>query len=194
MMVANPDEITGINEPEQVSESDKNAKKHDTDSETTTNGTEAPTQEPRQQNNGYRVFTPRNNENASNTDNRNQPQHRTNEPRVFGRKVDESFGAFFPHAAGKSFTPRSQREREEAAAAAATAPIIIREPQPDKTQPEPKGKKGKERPATASKTAGPYSSCLQFQRIPASRRSFGNNAGRLRISSFKRLQLPGVTR
>lgn len=145
MMVANPDEITGINEPEQVSESDKNAKKHDTDSETTTNGTEAPTQEPRQQNNGYRVFTPRNNENASNTDNRNQPQHRTNEPRVFGRKVDESFGAFFPHAAGKSFTPRSQREREEAAAAAATAPIIIREPQPDKTQPEPKGKKGKKK-------------------------------------------------
>ena len=36
MMVANPDEITGINEPEQVSESDKNAKKHDTDTGTET--------------------------------------------------------------------------------------------------------------------------------------------------------------
>lgn len=77
----------------------------------------------------------------------NMPQQnrRQNGPRVFGRKVDESFGAFFPHASGKSFTPRSQREREEAAAAAAAAPIIIREPQAEKAQQEPKGKKAKKK-------------------------------------------------
>lgn len=78
-----------------------------------------------------KVFTPRaNNGNA---------------PRVFGRKVDESFGAFFPHAAGKSFTPRSQREREQAAVAAAAAPIIIREPSADAQIQEPKGKKAKKK-------------------------------------------------
>ena len=80
------------------------------------------------------------------TENNPQQQNRRpNNPRVFGRKVDESFGAFFPHASGKSFTPRSQREREEAAVAAASAPIIIREPQADKVQQEPKGKKAKKK-------------------------------------------------
>ena len=73
-----------------------------------------------------------------------QPQkQQANGPKVFGRKVDESFGAFFPRTAGKSFTPRSQREREEAAAAAAAAPIIIREPEPQPAMPEPKSKKAK---------------------------------------------------
>lgn len=66
----------------------------------------------------------------------NQPEQQ-GRPKVFGRKVDESFGTFFPHAAGKSFTPRSQREREEAAAAAAAAPIMIREPQAEKPQAQP---------------------------------------------------------
>ncbi|MBD5226127.1 MAG: transcription termination factor Rho [Bacteroidales bacterium] len=83
-----------------------------------------------------KVFTPRNN---------NNNEQRQNGPRVFGRKVDESFGAFFPHAAGKSFTPRSQREREQAAIAAASAPIIIREPSAEAQQPEPKGKKAKKK-------------------------------------------------
>lgn len=91
-----------------------------------------------------RVFTPRNNNNSDNTDN-NAPSDRPNGPKVFGRKVDESFGAFFPHAAGKSFTPRSQRERREAQAAAAASPIIIREPQAENQQPEPKGKKSKKK-------------------------------------------------
>lgn len=83
-----------------------------------------------------KVFTPRNN---------NGGEQRQNGPRVFGRKVDESFGTFFPHAAGKSFTPRSQREREQAAYAAAAAPIIIREPSAEAQQPEPKGKKAKKK-------------------------------------------------
>ena len=80
----------------------------------------------------------------------NQPRQ-TNGPRVFGRKVDESFGAFFPHAAGKSFTPRSQKEREAAAAVAAAAPIIIREPQAQKQVAEPKSKKAKKKERMAAK-------------------------------------------
>lgn len=82
-----------------------------------------------------KVFTPRNNNNNNNG----------NGPKVFGRKVDESFGAFFPHAAGKSFTPRSQREREQANQAALSAPIIIQEPTANAQQNEPKGKKGKKK-------------------------------------------------
>ena len=62
-----------------------------------------------------KVFTPRNNNNNNNG----------NGPKVFGRKVDESFGAFFPHAAGKSFTPRSQRERDLANKADISDDIII---------------------------------------------------------------------
>lgn len=80
----------------------------------------------------------------------NQPRQ-GNGPRVFGRKVDESFGAFFPHAAGKSFTPRSQKEREAAAAVAAAAPIIIREPQAQKQIVEPKSKKAKKKDRMAAK-------------------------------------------
>lgn len=91
-----------------------------------------------------RVFTPRNNSNGE-TPESNPTADRPNGPKVFGRKVDESFGAFFPHAAGKSFTPRSQRERREAQAAAAASPIIIREPQAENQQPEPKGKKAKKK-------------------------------------------------
>ncbi len=82
-----------------------------------------------------KVFTPRNNNNNNNG----------NGPKVFGRKVDESFGAFFPHAAGKSFTPRSQREREQANQAAFSAPIIIQEPTANAQQNEPKGQKGKKK-------------------------------------------------
>ena len=81
-----------------------------------------------------KVFTPRNGNNNGNS------------PKVFGRKVDESFGAFFPHAAGKSFTPRSQREREQAAQQPiSAAPIIIQDPAPNTQVPEPKGKKGKKK-------------------------------------------------
>ena len=83
----------------------------------------------------------------------NQPEQQ-GRPKVFGRKVDESFGTFFPHAAGKSFTPRSQREREEAAAAAAAAPIMIREPQAEKPQAQPaKSKKAKKKEMLAQKQA-----------------------------------------
>lgn len=93
-----------------------------------------------------------------------QQFQRQNGPRVFGRKVDESFGAFFPHAAGKSFTPRSQREREEAAAAAAAAPIIIREPQAEKAQPEQKNKKNKkkERQQQMQKNQAPAAPSYSF--------------------------------
>ena len=90
---------------------------------------------------GPRVFTPRNAPQVEGQANVNQQRG----PKVFGRKVDESFGAFFPHAAGKSFTPRSQRERQEAAVMAQSAPIVIREPQPDKMPQEPKGKKNKKK-------------------------------------------------
>lgn len=72
-----------------------------------------------------------------------QPAQAPTGKRVFGRNVDESFGAFFPATAGKSFTRRTQREREEAAAAAAAAPISLREPQPEPPMPEPKSKKAK---------------------------------------------------
>ncbi len=78
-------------------------------------------------------------ENANNT----TEQRQNNGPRVFGRKVDESFGAFFPHAAGKSFTHRSQRDRDQAPYTPVPAPIIIREPSAETQQPEPKGKKAK---------------------------------------------------
>ena len=91
----------------------------------------------------------------------NQPRQ-TNGPRVFGRKVDESFGAFFPHAAGKSFTPRSQKEREAAAAVAAAAPIIIREPQAQKQVAEPKSKKAKKKERMAAKMQQPNVPAYNF--------------------------------
>jgi transcription termination factor Rho len=101
-----------------------------------------------------------------------QTQQPQNGPRVFGRKIDESFGAFFPHAAGKSFTPRSQREREEAAAAAAAAPITLREPTAEKAQPEPKGKKAKKKnqqqsaqPATTAVPAYNFSGFLHAEGV-----------------------------
>lgn len=94
------------------------------------------------QNTAPKVFTP---QNAQSNDNAAPEQRPNNGPRVFGRKVDESFGAFFPHAAGKSFTPRSQRDREQAPYTPAPAPIIIREPSADAQQPEPKGKKAKKK-------------------------------------------------
>lgn len=102
--------------------------------------------------------TPLPSQNPSASQPQNQPRQ-TNGPRVFGRKVDESFGAFFPHAAGKSFTPRSQKEREAAAAVAAAAPIIIREPQAQKQVMEPKSKKAKKKERMAAK--------LQQPNIPA---------------------------
>lgn len=102
--------------------------------------------------------TPLPSQNPSASQPQNQPRQ-TNGPRVFGRKVDESFGAFFPHAAGKSFTPRSQKERETAAAVAAAAPIIIREPQAQKQVMEPKSKKAKKKERMAAK--------LQQPNIPA---------------------------
>jgi transcription termination factor Rho len=105
-----------------------------------------------------RVFTPSNGN--TNTENANNTQ-RANGPKVFGRKVDESFGAFFPHATGKSFTPRTQREREREEAAAAAAPIIIREPQAEKAQPEPKGKKAKKK-AQQQKAAAPTVPAFNF--------------------------------
>ncbi len=77
-----------------------------------------------------------------------QPQQQQGQqrgPRVFGRKVDESFGAFFPHASGKSFKPRSEKEREAAAQAAMANPIVIREPEAEKQQPEAKSKKAKKK-------------------------------------------------
>ena len=77
-----------------------------------------------------------------------QPQQQQGQqrgPRVFGRKVDESFGAFFPHASGKSFKPRSEKEREAAAQAAMANPIVIREPEAEKLQPEAKSKKAKKK-------------------------------------------------
>ncbi len=91
----------------------------------------------------------------------NQPRQ-ANGPRVFGRKVDESFGAFFPHAAGKSFTPRSQKEREAAAAVAAAAPIIIREPQAQKQVMEPKSKKAKKKERMAAKMQQPNAPAYNF--------------------------------
>lgn len=91
----------------------------------------------------------------------NQPRQ-ANGPRVFGRKVDESFGAFFPHAAGKSFTPRSQKEREAAAAVAAAAPIIIREPQAQKQVVEPKSKKAKKKERMAAKMQQPNVPAYNF--------------------------------
>lgn len=102
--------------------------------------------------------TPLPSQNPSASQPQNQPRQ-ANGPRVFGRKVDESFGAFFPHAAGKSFTPRSQKEREAAAAVAAAAPIIIREPQAQKQVMEPKSKKAKKKERMAAK--------LQQPNIPA---------------------------
>lgn len=110
-----------------------------------------------------RVFTPR--------DSASEPQDDMSEttaprqqrgPKVFGRKVDESFGAFFPHAAGKSFTPRSQRERQEAAAAAQAAPIVIREPQPEKLPQEPKGKKAKKKAQQMQKNQAPVVPAYDF--------------------------------
>ena len=77
-----------------------------------------------------------------------QPQQQQGQqrgPRVFGRKVDESFGAFFPHVSGKSFKPRSEKEREAAAQAAMANPIVIREPEAEKQQPEAKSKKAKKK-------------------------------------------------
>lgn len=94
------------------------------------------------QNDG-RAFAPRNAGEGQPDGDMSQRQQRG--PKVFGRKVDESFGAFFPHAAGKSFTPRSQRERQEAVVAAQSAPIVIREPQAEKMPQEPKGKKNKKK-------------------------------------------------
>jgi len=115
-----------------------------TDNDDATPTPSVPSDVPKEEKNTM-VFTPRNYNEQQAPLQENQPQQRPQGPRVFGRKVDESFGAFFPHAAGKSFTPRSQRERQEAAAAAAAAPIIIREPQAEKIQPEPKNKKGKKK-------------------------------------------------
>ena len=136
------------------------------------NPEEQTSQEPQMQND-YRqfqqrkAFTPRAGnqpvaENNGDEPADNRQQQRQNGPRVFGRKVDESFGAFFPHAAGKSFTPRSQREREEAAVAAATAPIIIREPQADKQLPEPKGKKAKKKNQQQQKQNAPAIPTFNF--------------------------------
>ncbi len=117
------------------------------------------TEENRNQQRGPKVFTPRNNfDNNQGAPN----QQRQGGPKVFGRKVDESFGAFFPHAAGKSFTPRSQRDREEVAAMAAAAPIIIREPQAEKQQPEPKGKKGKKKDRQQQKQQAPAVPAYNF--------------------------------
>lgn len=100
-------------------------------------------------------------QNTSASQPQNQPRQ-TNGPRVFGRKVDESFGAFFPHAAGKSFTPRSQKEREAAAAVAAAAPIIIREPQAQKQVVEPKSKKAKKKERMAAKMQQPNVPAYNF--------------------------------
>lgn len=100
-------------------------------------------------------------QNPSASQPQNQPRQ-ANGPRVFGRKVDESFGAFFPHAAGKSFTPRSQKEREAAAAVAAAAPIIIREPQAQKQVMEPKSKKAKKKERMAAKMQQPNAPAYNF--------------------------------
>ena len=105
--------------------------------------------------------TPLPSQNPSASQPQNQPRQ-TNGPRVFGRKVDESFGAFFPHAAGKSFTPRSQKEREAAAAVAAAAPIIIREPQAQKQVMEPKSKKAKKKERMAAKLQQPNAPAYNF--------------------------------
>jgi transcription termination factor rho len=105
--------------------------------------------------------TPLPSQNPSASQPQNQPRQ-ANGPRVFGRKVDESFGAFFPHAAGKSFTPRSQKEREAAAAVAAAAPIIIREPQAQKQVMEPKSKKAKKKERMAAKMQQPNIPAYNF--------------------------------
>lgn len=105
--------------------------------------------------------TPLPSQNSSASQPQNQPRQ-ANGPRVFGRKVDESFGAFFPHAAGKSFTPRSQKEREAAAAVAAAAPIIIREPQAQKQVMEPKSKKAKKKERMAAKMQQPNAPAYNF--------------------------------
>lgn len=105
--------------------------------------------------------TPLPSPNPSASQPQNQPRQ-ANGPRVFGRKVDESFGAFFPHAAGKSFTPRSQKEREAAAAVAAAAPIIIREPQAQKQVMEPKSKKAKKKERMAAKMQQPNAPAYNF--------------------------------
>lgn len=105
--------------------------------------------------------TPLPSQNPSASQPQKQPRQ-ANGPRVFGRKVDESFGAFFPHAAGKSFTPRSQKEREAAAAVAAAAPIIIREPQAQKQVMEPKSKKAKKKERMAAKMQQPNAQAYNF--------------------------------
>jgi len=139
---------------------------------------------------------PRRNDNQANAE-RTQPQQQPNQqrqngPRVFGRKIDESFGAFFPHAAGKSFTPRSQREREEAAAAAAAAPIIIREPQADKIQPEAKSKKAKkkERMQKQQAPAMPAYSFNGFLQAEGVLEIMPEGYGFLRSSDFNYLASP----
>ena len=91
-----------------------------------------------------KVFTPKSTQTFQDNPKDAAEQRPNNGPRVFGRKVDESFGAFFPHAAGKSFTPRPQRDRDQAYIPA-PAPIIIREPSADAQQLEPKGKKAKKK-------------------------------------------------
>ena len=105
--------------------------------------------------------TPLPSQNPSASQPQNQPRQ-ANGLRVFGRKVDESFGAFFPHAAGKSFTPRSQKEREAAAAVAAAAPIIIREPQAQKQVMEPKSKKAKKKERMVAKMQQPNAPAYNF--------------------------------
>ncbi|MDE5940942.1 MAG: hypothetical protein K2H14_02410, partial [Muribaculaceae bacterium] len=137
----------------QVAEAAEAAQSQESVSETS-NTDETSLQNNSQQNQGQRkVFTPRVFTPSQPADQGNGQQQRQNGPKVFGRKVDESFGAFFPHAAGKSFTPRSQRERNEPSVAAAASPIIIREPQADKQQPEPKGKKAKKKAMQQQKQA-----------------------------------------
>lgn len=103
-----------------------------------------------------KVFTPQNAQSSNN----GAEQRPNNGPRVFGRKVDESFGAFFPHAAGKSFTPRSQRDREQAPYT--PAPIIIREPSADAQQPEPKGKKAKKKAQQMKQQMQPKAPAYSF--------------------------------